>query len=290
MDIKMPQNIKSIINAVNQSEIASIKSVVSGIIRVINDPESTANDLIEMVEVDPPLMGKVLKVANSAYYSPVNKIGDLKHAVVWIGLDTLKELALNQKVCDIFDGNKSINGYSRNLLWKHCVLVAKLSKMIFRKEFGEKGINAYVAGLLHDIGIIVEDNFISEDFEKILERTSVEKKNLSTLEKEVFGFNHAKIGMALANNWGLPQELSNAIGHHDNPLVVEPSFTRLTSTLYVAETISQKCDMVYSDIAFKDDQLFTKCIAALDIDVEALDLIVEDVKEELVEMHKQGLF
>ena len=286
----MPQNIKGIIDKVNQSEVASIKSVVSGIIRVINDPKSTANDLIEVVEVDPPLMGKVLKVANSAYYSPVNKIGDLKHALVWIGLDTLKELALSQKVYDIFEGTKSINGYSRNGLWKHCVAVAKLSKMIFRKEFGEKGTNAYVAGLLHDIGIIVEDHFMSDEFKIIIGRASAEEKNLPVLEKEVFGFNHAEIGMTLTKSWGLPQELSVAIGYHHKPLLVEPSATRLTSTIYVSEILSQKCNTNYSDIAFGDDQLYTKCISTLGIDPNALNLILEDVRKELAAMHKQGLF
>ncbi len=283
------QKVERIIHLVNRSEIASIKSVVSGIIRVINDPESTANDLIDVIETDPPLTGKVLKVANSAYYSPLNRIGDIKHAVVWIGLDTLKELALNQKVGHIFNGNGKINGYSRRLLWKHSVTVAKLSKMIFRKEFGESGSNAYVAGLLHDIGIIVEDQYMPTDFKAITKRTRSEDRNLSILEREVFGFDHAYLGMALADNWNLPQELVLAIGCHDQPIGVDPDFARLALTLHVAEIFSKKCYDGYTDITVKDDRLFKKCLTDLEVEFHAIELIVDEVRQELANMEEQGL-
>jgi putative nucleotidyltransferase with HDIG domain len=284
------QKIERIIHLVNRSEIASIKSVVSGIIRVINDPESTANDLIDVIETDPPLTGKVLKVANSAYYSPLNRIGDIRHAVVWIGLDTLKELALNQKIGHIFNGNGKINGYSRQLLWKHSVTVAKLSKMIFRKEFGESGANAYVAGLLHDIGIIVEDQYLPTDFNSILKRIASEDRNLSILEREVFGFDHAYLGMALADNWNLPQELVFAIGCHDKPIGVDPDFARLASTLHIAEIFSKKCYNGYMDITVEDDRLFNKCLTDLEVEIHAIELIAEEVKQELSKMEEQGLF
>lgn len=286
----MIQKIKSLVKTVNQSEIASMKNVVSGIVRVINDPKSTANDLIEVVELDPPLMGKVLKVANSAYYSPVSQIGDLKHAVVWIGLDTLKELALSQKVCGIFTGNQWVNGYSREALWKHCVVVAKLCKMIYRKEFGEKGTDAYVAGLLHDIGIIVEDHFLPSEFKNILKAASIEKGDFLVREKEILGFNHARLGKVLTENWGLPQELSGAIGYHHNPLIADTSSERLASTICIAERLSPKCNIEYSDAAPEEDELYMQCLDVLGIQPSALDLIVEDAKEELAEMKKQGLF
>lgn len=286
----MAQNIKDLVKTVNDSDIASMKNVVSGIIRVINDPKSTANDLIEVVEIDPPLMGKVLKVANSAYYSPVNEIGDLKHAVVWIGLDTLKELALSQKVSDIFRGNGCINGYSREALWKHCVVVAKLCKTIYRKEFGEKGSDAYVAGLLHDIGIIVEDHFLPDDFKTVLESIRSEKDDLQQQEKKILGFNHARLGKVLTENWGLPQELSGAIGYHHNPLVGDASIVRMATTISVSERLSKKCHIDYSDAITKEDRRYKDCLEELNIQPSALDLIVEDVNEELAEMKKQGLF
>ena len=99
-------------------------------------------------------------------------------------MDALKELALRQKVCEVFDGDSTIEGYSRNLLGKHSVAVALLGKMIYRREFGQKGENIYVAGLLHDIGIIALDQFCQDDFKPIIVKTKTKKKNQTKIEKE----------------------------------------------------------------------------------------------------------
>ncbi|MBU0986074.1 MAG: HDOD domain-containing protein [Proteobacteria bacterium] len=284
------EKLESILKLVNRSEISSIKSIVSGIIRIINDPDSTIRDLKEIVEVDPPLTTKVLMVANSAYYAPRNKIGDIKQALIWIGFDTLKELALSQKVCSIFNGNGCIEGYSRDLLWKHSVAVALFSKMLYRREFRESGANAYVAGLLHDIGLIVEDQFLQSGFKEVLKISSEKQINLSSAEQKVFGFNHAEVGMAITSNWKLPGELSVAIGYHDDPLAADPAFFKLAATLYVAEYFSRQYDLGYSDTRIQDHETFQECLTALDVEPHALDLIVEDVRQELSKMAEKGLF
>ena len=92
-----------IIIQVNKSDISTIKSVISSIITIMNDADSTAKDIEEIIQVDPPLTARVLKVANSAYYSPQNKISEIDQAVIWLGFNTVKELILSQKVCEIFE-------------------------------------------------------------------------------------------------------------------------------------------------------------------------------------------
>jgi len=284
------KKLKKLVNLVNRSEIASIKSIVSGVVRIINDPKASIWDLKEMVEIDPPLTAKVLKVANSVYYSPPKKIGEIKQALIWIGFDTLKEMALSQKVSEIFNKNGSVEGYSISSLWKHCVAVALITKMIYRKEFRERGANAYVAGLLHDIGIIVESQFLQNDFSLVLSKAKNAKTNLSEAEQEVFGLNHADIGMAIAENWNLPQEIAGAIGYHENPLEAEQGSSKLASTLYIAEYCSQNSSIGYSEAPFQNKEIFEQCLAVLKMDPLALDLIVEDAKRELNEMEDQGLF
>lgn len=284
------KKLEKLVALVNRSEISSIKSIVSGIVRIINDPKASIWDLKEMVEVDPPLTAKVLKVANSVYYYPPKKIGEIRQALIWIGFDTLKEMALSQKVSEIFNENDSAEGYSIRFLWKHCVAVALITKMIYRREFKERGANAYVAGLLHDIGIIVESQFLQNGFSQVLRKAKNEKKNLSEAEQEVFGLHHADIGMAIAENWNLPQEIAGAIGYHDNPLEAEEDYSRLASTLYVAEYCSQDSSIGYSEAPFQNNEIYQQCLAELNMDPHALDLIVEDAMRELNEMEDQGLF
>ena len=281
------KRLAEVVAFVNNSQLSSIKAVVSGIINIINDPKSRVKDLKDIIELDPPLTSKVLKWSNSAYYGSSTKISDIEKAVIWIGFDALKELALSQKVCEIFDKDEYIHGYSRILSWKHSIAVALLGKMIYRREFGQAGKSVYVAGLLHDIGIIVEDQFLQEDFKNILLKVKDEKKNLSKAEDEVFGYNHAELGKALIEDWGLPQELVIAIGHHDYP-IENNEFSRITSTIFISEYVCR--EIGYGDAPFTDERFFNKHLKELNIEPHALDLIIKDMKSEILEMEDKGLF
>jgi len=282
--------LKKIVEMVNKSEICSIRNIVSGVIKIINDPKSSAKDLKGIIQIDPPLTGKLLKLANSVYYSPQTKISEIQQAIIWVGYDALKELALRQKICEVFDGDSTIEGYSRPFLWKHSIAVSLLGKMIYRKEFREKGENIYIAGLLHDIGIIVLDQFCEDEFRLILSKTKTEKKDHTKTEKEVLGFDHTEVGKAMTNDWNLPQELVEVIGCHHNPDNIAQEFVRLGSTLYVADYVCQQKGLGYSDAPIRDKELFRRCLKRLDLTSYALDLIVEDVEQELFKMEEQGLF
>lgn len=281
--------LKKVLEIVNKSDICSIRNIVSGVIKIINDPESNAKDLMEMIQIDPPLTAKLLKLANSAYYSPQTKINEIQQAMIWVGYDALKALALRQKICAVFDGNSTIKKYSRPFLWKHSIAVSLLGKMIYRREFREKGENIYVAGLLHDIGIIVIDQFHGDEFRLILNNTKREKKNHIKAEKKVLGFDHAEVGKAIANDWNLPQELVEIIGCHHNPDNIAQEFEKAGSTLYVADCVCQQKGFGYGDAPIQDKGLFKRCLKRLNLTSYALDLMAEDVQKELFQMEEQGL-
>jgi len=289
-DERKHEKLSKLMELVDKSDISSIKSVVSGIIEVINDPESGAGDLEGIIEVDPPLTSKVLMLANSPYYGCRRKISEIEQAAVWVGFDALKELALRQKVSELFNTDESIEGYSRILLWKHSVAVALLGKMIYREEFGQRGENIYTAGLLHDIGVIAEDQFFPDDFKDILRKSKNERKGLAVVECEILGYNHAEIGKTIADHWNYPQELVTAIGYHHNPGGVDQEFSKIVSTLYVADYLCQKNGIGYSNTSFKDETVFQECLSRLEVELYALDLIVEDMKQEISKMEDQGLF
>lgn len=284
------EKVSKIIGLVDQSEISSIQSVVSGVIDVINDPQSSAKDLKDIIEIDPPLTAKVLKVANSAYYYSLNKISEIQHAVIWIGFDVVKEIALSQKVCEVFEQDETVSGYSGRSLWKHSIAVALLGKMICRREFGERGENAYAAGLLHDIGIIVENQFLEKEFTDILHKTEQEKINLSKAESEILGYTHTDIGKMLTEHWSFPEELVVAIGNHHNPDKAPQEFSKFASTLYIADYLCQERGIGYSDAPYFDPNVFRGCLKRLDIKAYALDLIVKDMEQEISKMEGQGLF
>ncbi len=281
--------LKRMVEMANGSNIASIRSVVSGIIRIIDDPASNAKDLKDIIEIDPPLTARVLRAANSAYYAPVVHIGEVVQAIVRIGFNALKELALHQKVCEIFEHTETVGTYSNPLLWRHSVAVALLAKMIYRREFAQKGENAYVGGLLHDIGIILENQFRATDFRTVLEKMALEQVNLTEAEQTVLEFNHSEIGMLLLENWNLPPEYVTGVGYHHKPLQAPEQYRQYAATLHVADCLCQELNLGYSDTPFPNRNLFNQCLKNLGIKRIALDMIVGEVVEEMHKMEEQGL-
>ena len=285
--IEKPVNLSEIVQMATSSQLASIREILSGIIEIINNPHSSIKDLKDLIKLDPPLTAKILISANSAYYGSSRKISDIEQAVIWIGFEEVKEIALCQKVCEIFNSDATSYGYSQASLWKHSVAVALLSKSIYRREFGERGENAYAAGLLHDIGIIVEEQFFKQIFKKILKKTKDDEINLAQSEVDVLGYSHAEIGMALADYWNFPEELVKAIGFHNHPNLKEDS-SMLSSTIFISEYLCQ--DIGYGDVPVRKKYFFYKYLHELNIKPHAMKLIFNDVKKELSKMQNKGFF
>jgi len=284
------KELKKIISQVNRSEISSIKQTVSQIISTINDPKSTAKDLTKLIEIDPPLTARLLKLANSAYYGYAKKISEIQEAIICIGFDAVKELALSQKVCELFKSDEYISGYTRKSLWQHSVAVAICSKLIFRREFQKQGDNIYAAGLLHDLGIIILDQFFHSMFKELLKKAMKKKCNLSEVEKEMLGFDHTEIGKALVIDWGFPDEIAVSINHHHEPCHVKEEYRVISRTLAVSDSVMQERLIGYCDSPYKKNKILNNCLNELNINNYAMDLIVHDVKKELSKMKKAGWF
>jgi HD-like signal output (HDOD) protein len=278
-----------IVKKVRESEISSIKNIVLGLIRLINDPESSAGDFKEIIQIDPPLTGKLLKLANSAYYAPQKEIWEIEQAMIWVGFDALKELAINQKVHEVFKRDGSVDGFSRNVLWKHCVAVALLGKWIYRREFCEKGGNIYVAGLLHDIGIIALEQFCYSDYIKIVSETIADGTSHHEKEREVLGFDHADMGRAITTDWNLPRELCEIVGGHHEPESISEDFSRIGLTLYVADYVCQQRNLGYLEGVFQQERRFKRCLEKLELTTYAVNLIAADVEREVLRMEQEGL-
>ncbi|MBT4484365.1 MAG: HDOD domain-containing protein [Candidatus Latescibacteria bacterium] len=289
-NFKENKKLDKLVELVNKSDISSIKEVIMQLMTVINDPKSSAKDLKMLIEKDPPLSARLLKIANSAYYGFQRNISSIQEAIVGIGFNLVKELALSQKVCELFQKNGHFEGYSRTALWEHSIAVAICCKLTYMREFREPGENVYTAGLLHNIGIIVEDQFLQNKFKDILLLSIKDKCNLSFSEKDILGFDHADIGRAISDNWNFPDELSVAIGFHHAPNMVKGELKKITLTLYISDYICQRNDNGYCDAPYENQPLFTKCLKELNIKEKAMDFIVEDVQEEIQKMKKGGWF
>lgn len=286
---EIKKNLTQLVEHVSASEISSIQSIVSCIVRIINDPKASINDLRGIISLDPPLMVKILRIANSAFYAPVTPIHSLQQAVIMIGLESLYELALNQKVCQLFTKTDMVYNYSRKSLWKHSIATALISKMIYRREYRDKGETVYIVGLLHNIGIIVLDQFLQDTFKDILRLEEEKELNFIEAEKHYLPFSHYEIGAEVAKRWNLPEEIPICMLFHHNPTMAPLKYQKMAAVIYLADYACDYMNIGYGDAHIRDKAEIEKCFEIAMIQPFALKIIAGEVSAKLEEMEKEGL-
>lgn len=202
-------------------ELPAIPALVMRALELIDDPRSHVNQLAEVLSSDQALTAKILRLANSAYYSFPRKIATITDAIVILGFSTLKSLIIAASTYNLL--NREVEGYglAQGELWKHsisCAMTARLLARRIRYRFPE---TAFVAGLLHDIGKVVLNTYMKKEFEEILKYVEEKQVPFMKAEKEIIGFDHAEIGAKVAEKWNFPEELVEAIRYHHEPEAVE---------------------------------------------------------------------
>jgi putative nucleotidyltransferase with HDIG domain len=209
--------------------------------KLISDENSTMQDFEKMIKMDPTLVLRILRGANSTYYGLRQKVNSISRAVVIIGINNLRNMIVTQGLRDIFKGKNSKNAFSRNRLWLHCAAVSICSQMIMERIFGLNGEDAFLCGILHDIGMIVEDQTAPDLFYKVCSTCDENSKLITDYEKEIVGTDHCEIGHLLAKDWQLPIEVQESIQlHHTTMDHVSPS--SLTGVIQLAEYIASQLD------------------------------------------------
>jgi len=198
--------------------LPTLPGIAMKIIQTANNPKSAADDLSRIILSDLSLSAKVLKMVNSAYYGIRNKVSSVKQAIVILGFNTIKSLALSTAIMDKFGTSGNIEGFSRGAFWKHCLGVATTNKILARRlGLKEHEETYFMAGLLHDIGKVILDEYFHDDFLKVLVHMKMTGLSFYAAELEVNGLTHAEIGGMLAGQWQLPEELVAAIRFHHTP-------------------------------------------------------------------------
>jgi putative nucleotidyltransferase with HDIG domain len=215
----------------DHKELSSLPQVLTEIINVANNPDSSVNNLADVVKKDPGLTVRLLRVVNSLYYSPAAEIKTVKQAVVSLGVRTVTAIALSSSVYSLV--NKVSSHIDPKKFWRHSLEVALAARMIAGRAGFEPAEEAFVAGLLHDIGSLIleasfRDRYISvwKEVESGESITKLEEKYLST--------NHARVGQFLLKQWKIPDEICNAVGQHHEYLTAETAASAPQLTLIVA--------------------------------------------------------
>jgi putative nucleotidyltransferase with HDIG domain len=198
-------------------------------------------DFENMIKMDPTLVLRILRSANSPYYGLRQKVNSISRAIVIIGINNLRNMIVTEGLKEIFKDKKGKKAFSRNRLWLHCAAVSICSQMIVERIFGFNGEDAFLCGILHDIGMIVEDQTAPDLFYEACNTYDENSKLITDHEKEIIGTDHCEIGYLLAKEWQLPVEVQEGIQHHHKTLDhVSPS--SLTGVIQQAEYIVSQLD------------------------------------------------
>jgi putative nucleotidyltransferase with HDIG domain len=217
-------------------DLPTLPRTVLRITELINDPRASAKDLARIITDDQVLTARLLKLVNSSFYGFQQRVATVTEAILLIGFDAIRSLLLTTSVFDLFPSHTTRSRRDQEMLWAHSLACAVGAKVIGAAARYEKLEELFVAGLLHDIGKIVEMTLRPEDFAHIADRVRERRLLISAAEMEVLGCTHADIGRLLAERWNLPVKLVNIIAWHHTPMAggafaVESSIVHLADIL-----------------------------------------------------------
>ncbi len=199
-----------------REDLPPIPHTFHQVLDVLDKESTTALDIERIVEQDPVLTMKILRLANSPYYGGSGGINSVARAVVALGLEEVRNLVIGLSLTSAFSGDADIEGFAVRELWLHSIGVAKASKMIAENLPGVDANEIFTAGLIHDLGRFLLCRYFPEELGEIM--ALKERDGITLLEaEERFGLTHGELGAYLAVSWGLSDFFANVLRYHHRP-------------------------------------------------------------------------
>jgi len=198
--------------------LPTLPAVATEVMAIARDPERAMRQIEAVILTDPALATKILKVANSPFYGIRREISSLRLALTVLGINQIRSLVVGVSVLKAVN-RESGKGFNYEALWEHCTGSAALCRLLARRFGLNFDDEEYVAGLIHDIGKVILDQYLHDEFLQALAEAEEKGEPLEDVERRIIGVDHAFVGAWLARKWGLPESLVEAIGEHHSPAV-----------------------------------------------------------------------
>jgi putative nucleotidyltransferase with HDIG domain len=228
-------------------QLTSFPDIYYRITKVLNDPKSSASHLAEVISKDTSLSTKLLRIANSAFYGLPSKVDTVTRAITFIGLNEISTLAMGVLAMRFFK-NIPQKLIDMKTFWIHSIACGTIASIIARNKKGLGEERFFVAGMLHDVGRLVTAITLPQ---KTVQAILESKKRLTPLfkiEKEIFGYDHAKVAALLLRKWNFPVALENMVGFHHEPAGAPQPLD--ASIIHFANIMSLSCQFGHSGEIF----------------------------------------
>ncbi len=253
---------------------------VNKVLQMTSAIDCAPKDLVQVIEHDPVMMAKILKLVNSAYFGLSREITSIKHGVVFVGLNTIKNLAISIATMGMLPKTGPA-GLDMNEFLLHSLGTASIAKLL-GKRLGvtpDKATDYFVGGLLHDIGKVVFAQFMPQEMERALKRVESEGVSLSIAETIEIGADHAQLGGMLAEKWQLPHALVTCIKEHHSPELNNDS-NKVLDCVIAANIIVKQVEFGSAGNLI-EDRLPDRVSARFGMELYELQNSIRDLDEEL---------
>ena len=255
-----------------------LPEILLGLQKLIDDPDCEVEDVYSLLKTDAVLSGRLITLANSALFgSGREETRNLEDAVVRLGMKQVMDLVYALELPRTFKKSKAFDQIE---FWKHSMAVAFISRSLAKKVLSDiDDLEAsFLAGLMHDVGILVLDNIISEEYFKFLtlKDLSSSDRSLELIEMEEFKISHPEVGAEFMKKWWSlpPRVASAALMHHDRgPVKGEP--LTLNQIVYISNCIANKNEFTHPIRTAFEDSIEEDHLDALGVSQEELDVVVD---------------
>jgi HD-like signal output (HDOD) protein len=265
-------------------KIRTLPHIVTRLVQLVNDEQSTLQDFEAVIRLDPALVARLLTLVNSSYFGLTRKVDSISRAVALLGMKNLHNIAVTDAIQGMLRSSCGSTEFSPQRLWLHSAASGICCKMIAERIFALNGDDAYLCGILHDIGLIVELEAEQETFLQVIEQLTPDGPSIIEVEHQLFDTDHGHIGYTLAKEWRIPTAIAEAIRdhHRENGQIVPNSPTGI---LQMSEYIIQQLHFpaVKDGLAISLAPTLTEHIQS---NVEEYKVLAEDLPEELEKTKK----
>ncbi|HUX07362.1 MAG TPA: HDOD domain-containing protein [Acidobacteriota bacterium] len=217
MDDERLKRVDSFIRGVR--DLSTLPEVIKKIIELTSDPNISIAKVEEAISTDPVISTRLLRIVNSAYYSFFREITSIRQAIVVLGLDATKNLVYGTSIITAFGRHSKIERFPFEGFWQFSVATGNISRTLSSLLDYHFYQEAFLAGLVHDIGKIVLASYRPLLFEEAIHNAYEHGVPLREAEEAVLGFNHSEVGQRLAVRWRLPRLLEEVIAFNENPRI-----------------------------------------------------------------------
>lgn len=272
---------ENILTAVLESdELPTLPTVASQLITLTSREDTTLTDIADLISKDIGISAKILKVSNSAFYSFPQQIGSIHQAVSILGTNAVRSLVLSFSFLSIKAGAKA-GKFDFEQFWQRSLARAVAAKLILEKVKNANTEEIFISSLLQNLGELIFARTFAEKYDEVLARTEKDPNETLTIEEEIIGANHCRIGFEVAKHWGFPEVLLYPILYHHTPDQYEGKDSRIKQTVNAVNLSDILTDILYSDKPEEYHKQFRKDARKM------LKIASEDIEKILETFHNQ---